>query len=70
MKQFKPFTPAIHLGINIAVGMLFFAGVGYLLDQKFEQKDNLFTLVGMFFGLGYCYYEVWKIIQQSKKDDS
>ena len=61
-------NPAIALGTNLMAGMLFFSGIGYYVDHK-RGDGVLWTLIGMFLGLAWCGYEVWKIIvMQNRKD--
>ena len=57
---------AMSLGITMAVGMAFFAYIGYILDQK-TGGGQLWTLAGIFLGLFYCGYEVWKLIKKTNK---
>lgn len=52
----------MNLGLNFAVGMGLFSFGGYKLDQK-RGDGNLFTLLGMFLGLIYGGYEVWKLVR-------
>jgi len=52
----------LTLGLNMAAGMGVFTFIGHKIDQKFNTQ--FWTLVGMFFGLFYCGYEVWKLIQK------
>lgn len=56
-------TSALGLGTQLAAGMAFFAGLGYLADRR-RGDGILFTLCGMFAGLGYGAYEVWKLVRQ------
>jgi len=58
------------LGINMAVGMAIFASLGYWIDQK-KGGGQIWTLIGIFLGLFYCGYEVWKLIksQDERKND-
>jgi hypothetical protein len=63
-KQFNP--PAISLGFNMAAGMGFFTFIGYKIDQK-QGGGNAWTLAGMFLGLVYGVYEIWKLIRQKNK---
>ena len=42
---------------------------GYKLDQK-RGDGNLFTLLGMFLGLIYGGYEVWKLVRVQNEDDA
>ena len=55
-------NPAIHLGLNFAVGMALFTYIGYKIDLK-RGGGAGFTLTGMFMGLIYGAYEVWKLIR-------
>jgi len=57
----------ISLGINIAVGMALFTIIGNWIDKKLGDQ-HLWILVGMFLGLFYCGYEIWKLIRQSDHD--
>ena len=59
----------MNLGINFAVGMGLFSFGGYKLDQK-RGDGNLFTLLGMFLGLIYGGYEVWKLVRVQNEDDA
>ncbi len=63
--------PGISLGINIAVGMALFTILGNWIDQKLGD-EHFWILIGMFVGLFYCGYEIWKLISQSSnsQDDS
>ena len=60
-------STALSLGTQLAVGMAFFAGLGYLADRR-RGGGVLFTLLGMFLGLGYGAYEVWKLIRQLNQE--
>ena len=53
-------SPAANFGLNFAVGMAIFSFVGYKIDQK-RGDGSAFTLIGMFLGLIYGGYEVWKL---------
>jgi hypothetical protein len=69
-KSSPPKVPAaVNLGINFAVGMGLFSFGGYKLDQK-RGDGNLFTLLGMFLGLIYGGYEVWKLVRVQNEDDA
>jgi len=50
------------LGLNMAVGVAVFTLLGYWADQKWGG-GQIWTLVGIFLGLFYCGYEVWKILR-------
>jgi hypothetical protein len=54
---------AMSLGTQLAVGMLFFTWLGSYVDRK-RGHGHGFTLAGIFVGLFYCGYEVWKLIRQ------
>ncbi len=49
----------------MAVGVAFFSFLGYSIDQK-TGGGQLWTLGGIFVGLFYCGYEVWKIVRKNK----
>jgi len=53
------------LGINLTAGMVFFAGGGYLLDKNLGTGQAA-TLAGMFLGLIYIGYEIWKFVKASE----
>jgi len=56
--------PGLTLGINSAVGMAVFAFIGNWIDQKLGD-EHFWVLIGMFCGLFYCGYEIWKLIRKS-----
>ena len=51
----------LSLGINMAVGIAVFTGIGYGIDKKFDL--NFCTLIGIFLGLIYSAYEVWLLVK-------
>ena len=51
------------LGLNFAVGMAVFSFIGFYIDQKRGKGCILFTILGVFLGLAYGAYEVWKVIR-------
>lgn len=55
-------SQALSLGTQLAAGMIFFAGLGYYADRR-RGGGVFFTVCGMFAGLGYGAYEVWKLIR-------
>ncbi len=59
----QPTIPAISLGLNMAGGMTFFTLLGYWMGKKFNHEYWL--LGGIFLGLFYCGYEVWKLIRNN-----
>lgn len=56
-------SPAVGLGMQLAVGMAVFAGGGYWLDRR-RGGGVAFTLTGIGLGLFYCGYEVWKVVRE------
>lgn len=54
---------AIMLGLNMAVGVVVFTLAGYWLDQK-RGGGKAWTLCGIFMGLFYGAYEVWKVVRE------
>ena len=54
---------AFALGTNMIAGMALFTFLGYKLDGWFGG-GRMWTLGGMFLGLAYGGYEVWKLIVQ------
>lgn len=56
----------IALGMTMAVGVAFFTYLGYLVDQK-TGGGQAWTLVGIFVGLFYCAYEIWKLVRNNSK---
>ena len=51
----------VSLGTNVAVGMGMFILIGYYIDEK--RGGQFWTLTGVFLGLVYGGYEVWKAIR-------
>lgn len=60
--------PGVSIGFNMAVGMGLFTSVGYLIDQKTGGGQG-WTLAGIFVGLFYCGYEVWKLVQRLNENN-
>lgn len=60
---------AISLGTNLAVGMAVFASLGYFIDKR-TGGGSLFTLMGIFLGLFYGAYEVWKTIRRINAEEA
>jgi F0F1-type ATP synthase assembly protein I len=66
----KVFSPVINLGLNMAAGMVVFAGIGYWLDQRYGGDSGGWLLAGIFLGLFYGGYEVWKAIRLLNQADN
>lgn len=58
---------AISLGYTMVAGMLLFTGLGWYADRR-RGGGELFTILGMFMGLIYCGYEVWKLVRLRNGD--
>ncbi len=54
------------IGTQLAAGMIFFAIVGYFVGDLLERKQAG-TLVGIFLGLLYGGYEVWKTVRRLER---
>lgn len=54
-------NPAVGFGTSFAAGMALFAFAGHALDVK-TDREPLFTLIGIFMGLVYGGWELWKLI--------
>ena len=63
---FSFYGTAISLGLNMAVGVVVFTLAGYWVDQK-RGGGKAWTLCGIFMGLFYGAYEVWKVVRQLSK---
>ncbi len=61
--------PAVALGTNIAVGMVLFSSLGWYVDTNVVGSGDIFTLGGMFLGLFYAAYEVWKVVRLGDGSD-
>ena len=59
---------ALGLGTQLLAGMVVCAGLGYYADKR-RGGGALFTLLGMFLGLLYGGYEVWKLVRQLNMQD-
>lgn len=56
-------TSLIGIGYVMCGGMIFFSVGGYFLDEYFDSNP-IFTLSGIFVGLLYCGYEIWKLTRK------
>lgn len=62
MESQRQWSRAAGLGIDLLAGMLLFTMGGYWLDHR-HGAGVFWTLCGMFLGLIYGAYEVWKAIR-------
>lgn len=53
---------ALLLGTQLAAAMALFAGGGYWIDHR-RGGGITWTVTGMFIGLAYSFYEVWRIVR-------
>jgi len=53
---------ALSLGSNLAAGMAVFSFIGYWIDRR-RGGGTFWTLCGMFLGVLYGAYEVWKVVR-------
>jgi hypothetical protein len=60
---------AIGLGTDLLAGMLVFTAGGYWVDQK-RHTGLFWTLCGMFLGILYGGYEVWKLVRAINAEDA
>ena len=63
----RKYIAAMSLGFNMVAGMAVFSFLGYYIDQK-RGGGQAWTLFGIFLGLFYCGYEVWKLVRQTEED--
>jgi len=68
MKNFKGVQNHITLGLNLAVGIGGCVFIGYWIDQKVGQGQT-WTMVGIFTGMLYLSYEIWKLLRESDELD-
>ena len=58
---------AANMGIGCASAILLFGGAGYVVDRK--RGDGVaFMIGGLFLGLFYCGYEMWKLVRAVQRD--
>jgi hypothetical protein len=49
--------------------MLVFALLGHFVDRRIGGNKDTFTLVGLFLGLFYGGYEVWKVVRALQRQE-
>ena len=65
----RRYGPALSLGTNLTAGMLLFTFIGHAVDRRLGEGET-FTLVGLFLGLTYGGYEVWKVVRDLQRPDA
>jgi F0F1-type ATP synthase assembly protein I len=60
-------SAAYSLAYNMVAGMLVCPLAGYWLDQKLGTGER-WTLGGLFLGLAYVGYQVWKVVRKPPDD--
>lgn len=65
----RKYGPALSLGANLTAGMLAFTFIGYSIDKRFGEGET-FTLIGLFLGLAYGGYEVWKVVRYLQREEA
>ena len=58
---------AIGFGYQFTAAIIVCAGLGYYLDHRRGGEGIAFTLGGLFLGLFYGGYELWKIIRRMEE---
>ena len=54
---------ALAFGTQFAAGMALFSALGWWVDHRRAEGSQAFTLLGIFLGLFYGGYELWKLIR-------
>lgn len=57
-----------NLGFNMAAGVIVFACLGYWIGQK-NGQGQFFTLLGIFLGLFYGGYQVWRVARRKEENE-
>ena len=57
----------LSLGLTLAVGFILFGFIGYYFDQKYTL-NGWGVLSGIFMGMVYASYEVWKALKKIDQD--
>ena len=66
-RQRRLLAQALTLGTQLAVGMALFSWLGMYVDKR-RGGGSAGTLVGIFLGLFYGAYEVWKLVRNLNED--
>jgi len=65
----RRFGPALTFAYTFAGGIVFCTLGGVWLDRKFDSLP-IFTISGIFLGLAYGFYELWKIVRWMERRES
>jgi len=60
---------ALSFGTTFAAGMAVFTALGWWIDRK-RGGGQAFTLAGIFAGLFYGGYELWKLVRAIQDEDA
>jgi len=63
-KDVKVVGLAAGLGFSVVVSLVFFIGLGLVLDQWLDTTP-VFTLIGIAIGLVAAGYQLWELVQAS-----
>ena len=63
----RKYGPALALGTNMVAGMVLFVFIGHQIDKR--TGGETWTLAGLFIGMIFGGYEVWKVIRQFREAD-
>jgi len=66
--QRRKLATALSLGYNLAAGVAIFTLFGYFIDRR-RGGGQFWTLVGIFMGLLYGAYEVWKVVREIEQNE-
>lgn len=61
-RSFRKAAPYLNIGYTLAGGILLFAYIGYLIDEKTQQAP-LFLVLGVFLGFGLGFYNMIKVLK-------
>ncbi len=62
-------TSGMTIGYTIMAAMFLCTFIGYKIDEKIKKGSSMFTLIGVFFGMAFSGYEVWKLVKSKENED-
>ena len=68
--NYRGYGAAVSLGTTLTAGIVLCSLGGYWLDQKLDTKTPIWTLAGVFLGLVFGGYEVWKVVKIMQAQDN